>query len=527
MHMSSPSTGTRRGDDHPTLLTGARDWLARHQTVVMAVLIGGAIVLAVIPRWTQLGAQSVWSDEQFTLSQTSGGLTRLRDRGHTEIHTPFFAMLVWLWNHIVSVGAVRARAFSALVTTLGIACVPLMLRRTPIPAPTRWLLTAAVATSGLGFVYGQEIRPYGLLWALAVALTVSHLRLEWEPRTGGPTARRQAVHLGLGVLASLTHLFGLVLAGCSLVVLVARGRMRPLRGLLFLAVVCLPEAIWIIHGRLTVPGFAAGTSWNARPDLSAVTLLLQSVFSWGVPSMTNGGFVWHTPAGPALVIVVLTVALNRYWRRSASSRGTPSPPAISAATGLALLAVLIITSSWLVSQITPLWTPRNLIVVDPVIRIALGLLVVSVPGRPAVRTLLSSALVIVLTAGLATVVSANRSPWKTDFRAAVRLAMATRHTHPEVRIAGNLDPQWAVGTTSHPDDPRTVAALTPDRYVSRLTFPSGVRLADHDTLWLMYLSPQADTDSNTQIMINTASPSQCHPIAITGILAMYCTARAK
>lgn len=171
--------------------------------------------------------------------------------------------------------------------------------------------------------------------------------------------------------------------------------------------------------------------------------------------------------------------------------------------------------------------PRNLIVVDPVIRIALGLLVVSVPGRPAVRTLLSSALVIVLTAGLATVVSANRSPWKTDFRAAVRLAMTTRHTHPEVRIAGNLDPQWAVGTTSHPDDPRTVAALTPDRYVSRLTFPSGVRLADHDTLWLMYLSPQADTDSNTQIMINTASPSQCHPIAITGILAMYCTARAK
>lgn len=41
----------------------------------------------------------------------------------------------------------------------------------------------------------------------------------------------------------------------------------------------------------------------------------------------------------------------------------------------------------------------------------------------------------------------------------------------------------------------------------------------------MYLSPGADTAKNTETMINAASPTQCRPIDITGILAMYCTAK--
>lgn len=161
-------------------------WIEHHETLIIGVLAAVAILVGLIPRWTQPGAQSVWTDEQFSLSQTTGTLKNLRQAGHYEIHTPFFAAVLWIWNHIVSFGAARARAFSALATSLAILAVPLLLRRTPLAPTTRWVLTAAVATSGLGFVYGQEIRSYGLLWSLSVALTCSHIRINLAPTARDP-----------------------------------------------------------------------------------------------------------------------------------------------------------------------------------------------------------------------------------------------------------------------------------------------------------------------------------------------------
>jgi len=187
--------------------------------------------------------------------------------------------------------------------------------------------------------------------------------------------------------------------------------------------------------------------------------------------------------------------------------------------------VLVIVSSWSVSQITPLWTPRNLIIVDPAIRMALALLVVSASRSRWIRTLLSSTLIVLLTLGLGTVASANRNPWKTDFRDAVKLVVTTRKYHPGVQIAGDVSPWWAFGNAAHPKDPRLVKQLTADHHVSRETFPDGVHLHGHDVLWLMYLGPSSSNAANSRIMVNAASPTQCRPIDITGILAMYCTAR--
>ncbi|MCI1748614.1 MAG: hypothetical protein LKI24_11280 [Acidipropionibacterium sp.] len=425
-----------------------RNWLEQHEALVIGILSAIAVVVALVPRWTQLGAQSVWTDEQFTLGQTTGSLHHLRVVGHTEIHTPFFATLLWLWNHLVAAGtagAVRARAFSALVTALAIVCVPAMLRRTPLTALTRWLLTAAIATSGLGFLYGQEIRSYGLLWALSVALTVNHVCLELGETPSRSTKRRCRAHLVLGLLASATHLFGLVLAACSIVTLMTRRRIRPARGLVWLAVVALPEAVWIIHGLVLVPGFAAGTGWNSRPDLLAITQLLQDVFAWGRPTISDGGFLSLSPAGLMLALAVLTIALNRYWSRPAELRQAPPSPALRAAVGLALLALLTIASSWLASQITPLWTPRNLIIVDPALRMALALFVVAASRSARTRALLSSALVVILTVSLISVAAANRHPWKTDFRDAVGWRSPLASTTPECASPGNISPWWAEG----------------------------------------------------------------------------------
>lgn len=436
----------------------AASWIDGHQTLIVGLLAIAAVLVSLIPRWTQLGAQSVWTDEQFTLGQTSGTLKNLRQVGHYEIHTPFFASVLWIWNHIVAFGAVRARSFSALITSLAILAVPLMLRRSPLAPTTRWLLAAAVATSGLGFVYGQEIRSYGLLWALSVALTCSHIRIDLagpgrSPVEGTASRHWGTLHLLLGVLASLTHLFGLVLAAASIVVLMARGRIRPLRGLIGLGVTALPEAIWIIHGTMFVPKFAAGADWNDSPGLDAVNQLFQDVFAWGRPSMADGGFVWHSPAGLWLAIAVLLVALNRFWSRPRATRGRPTTPALRASISLSLLVLLVIAASWLGSQIVPLWTPRNLIIVDPAIRMALALFLVAAVRTTGTRTLVSGALIVLMALSLGSVASANRHPWKTDYRAAIRLAEATRQNHPGVQIAGNINPHWAFGNVPHPNDP--------------------------------------------------------------------------
>lgn len=507
-------------------------WVDANETHIIVALSIMAVVIGILPRWTQLSTQSLWTDEQFSYLEATGPYNNLSRMGLTEVHTPFFATLSWLWHRIVGGGAIRLRALSALCGTLAILVTPLLVRRTPLAPTMRWLLTAIAATSGLGFLYSQELRSYGMLWALALVLTLLHLDLDLArptssraQRTSSP--RKLLLWAGTAELASATHLFGLILAGCSMLLLLARRRVRVLPGLLLMLAVIVPEAAWLVRGS-SVPGFSEGTGWNGTPRSEEIIQLMQNFFPWGRPSIGPGGFYWTSGTGLILAAAFLLVAVRVRIRRT-KPHDCPiggSLPEARAASSLALLGGLVVAAAFLVSQITPLWTMRNLIVADPALRIALTLSVVTACRTRTARTALTSCVLIISSLSMASIAAGNSQPWKTDFRGAANLIVQTRREDPGVRIGGNVSPFWATGTHLDPASPSTKRMFARDYYAKPNLFPAGIRGTGHDTLWIMYTGVSGSNGKLSATMANVVDPNRCSPIHLEGLGAIYCTAES-
>lgn len=507
---------------------------------VVVVLIVLALGAGLVPRWTQLGNQSLWTDERFSYLETTRGLRNLLATAPTEIHTPFYADCLYLWNHLLVPSPAHTRALSALCTSLAILAAPLLLRHSPLGRTASRIVAAMLATSTLGFLYGQETRPYGMLWAASAVLTLTHVNLDLADLSPTPEAgaRRRgllALWTATALLASASHLFGLLLAGASIVILIARRRVRVLPGLATAALAAVPQAVWILHGELSVRGFAAGAddgSGGKAPTISSITSLVQDVFGWGSPSMGDGGFRFTSPLGLLMAVAVGVAAVYLYARRSTHDKparprpGSPvsDDPVMAAAGSAGLLALVTIVMCFALAQLTPIWTERNLIVVDPALRIGIGLLVAGASLRPRVRTGLVAALLAVSTASMSSVAMANRHPWKTDFRDATGLIMATRGT--STRVGGDTGPDWAVGTRWKWTSAPVAGVIRGTYHMNRHDFPEGIRLTDYPTLWLVYLGPvsQQRIRTATSDMIDATSRSHCRAVEITGIAAMYCTA---
>lgn len=506
----------------------------------VAALIALALLAGLVPRWTQLGNQSLWTDERFSYLETTRGLRNLRRTAATEIHTPFYADCLYLWNHILTPSAAHTRALSALCTTLAILAAPLLLRHSPLGRTAVWVATAMLATSTLGFLYGQETRSYGMLWAASAVLTLTHLNLDLADRSPAPAAVRRrhgllALWTVTAVLASAAHLFGLLLAAASMLMLIARRRVKMLPGIAATALAAIPEAVWILHGETSVSGFASGASDGSggkAPTVSSVASLLQDVFGWGTPSMSAGGFTFTSPLGLLMAVAVGVTAVYLYASRSTHDRSArPRPevpvsddPVMAAAGGAGILALVTIVMCFVLAQLTPIWTERNLIVVDPALRIGIGLFAAGASRRPRVRTGLVAALLAASLASVSSVAIANRHPWKTDFKEATELIMETRGT--ATRVGGDTGADWAVGTRWDWAATSVATTMRGTYRMNRHDFPEGIRLTDHPTLWLIYLGPvdQQRIQTATSDMINATGRSHCRAVDVTGIAAMYCTA---
>ncbi len=531
--VNTPPATTSRAKPTAPGLRRLLTWALEHELLIVVVLSSLVVIMGVIPRWTQLGAQSLWTDEQFTYRETTGTYENLTQLGQTEVHTPFFATLLWLWHQVTGGGPVRIRAFSALVCTLAILAVPALLRRSRIPARTQWILMAIMSTSTLGFLYSQEARSYGLLWALSIALTTAHLNLDLRQERAQARTRRNtlvidsslAMWATIAIIISATHLFGLILAGCSIVLLIARRRVRLPTGIILLVVAAVPEAAWMIRGLFT-PDFAAGAGWSSSPRSGDIMTVIQNIFGWGTPSMAAGGFYFASATG--LIAMIATLALASHWRLDETSSHPHSPVTInveeSAAKSMAMLALLVLATTFCFSQFVPIWTLRNLIIIDPSVRFSVALIIIAASRRPGRRFLLIITLIAISLASIISVESTNSQPWKTDFRTAARLIVDTRLKHPGVKIGGNPSVDWTIGTSIDPTSKTTVDQFTPDYYARRWRFPEGVRATPHDTLWIMYVGVSKSNESLSQTMVNSAGASHCTPIHIQGLGAMYCTA---
>ncbi len=222
-----------------------------------AIGLAMAIVLGLALRLWNLGAQSVWIDEAYSLRLAA--LSPLQIIGETarDNHPPLYYLLLSAWERIGPPTETWARLLSAIV---GAALVPVFYAfcRGMIPAPGPLLASLLIAISPMAVWHSQDARMYALVLLctyLALLLFLRYLR-------GGSSL--ELFGFGTALLAALyTHPYGVFLFPILLVHLVCvRKEVGSLRFIRTTSVLLLVGAaylpwLWIILTRAThVAGFS-------------------------------------------------------------------------------------------------------------------------------------------------------------------------------------------------------------------------------------------------------------------------------
>jgi mannosyltransferase len=162
----------------------------------------GLVALAAALRLWEIGQQSFWLDEAFTvdLVQRPFG-DMLSGVASTESTPPLYYVLAWLWERVFGHGEAGLRSLSAVI---GTATVPVAWRAArELFTPAAGLIAAALVAVNPFFVwYSQEARSYTLL-VLMAALSLLLLGRALRERT----LRSYALWALVAALALCTHYF--------------------------------------------------------------------------------------------------------------------------------------------------------------------------------------------------------------------------------------------------------------------------------------------------------------------------------
>lgn len=242
----------------------------------MRIALVMLFLIALIPRWTRLGRESLWFDEGWTwwlVTQPAGQMFRLM---RADTVAPLYFYLLHAWTRLFGDGSYALRGMSAMFATLAVVPWLALARRTFVTKSALLAAAALVATSFMQEQYSREARPYALmglvtLGALCCVPTLANKR-SW-PAMGG---------FALGVVAGMyTHnTMALYAASLALAWLVWPGE-RPLK--LRLPDLAIVVAICVVAYLPWVPTlreqarWVGSNFWAARPGFFEANLVTSAV----------------------------------------------------------------------------------------------------------------------------------------------------------------------------------------------------------------------------------------------------------
>lgn len=207
---------------------------------IRALLLLGAFVLLL----AGIQQQSLWLDEaraadavydagrlpegmRDTLRYLRDSFQQTFERVRSDVHPPFYLLLLDAWTLLVGESELALRLPSALAGLIAVAGVA-ALARLWFSQRAGWFALILLVTSGFFLQYAQQARMVTLLLALATLMLLAYTHHERRPR------RSSAVWLILtSTLALYTHYAALVLLVLLLIYTLIRRRWR-LAGLLLL-----------------------------------------------------------------------------------------------------------------------------------------------------------------------------------------------------------------------------------------------------------------------------------------------------
>jgi hypothetical protein len=497
---------------------------------VFLLLAGLVIVASVGARLALLARQSYWIDELFSVNESAGSFAAMLRTGATEVHTPLYAALLWVWITLGNTHEVWTRLFSTLCGLAAVVATHRGLRAVPLGGHVRWALTVATAAGGTSLVYSLETRSYTLLLLGSVGLTASTLRAALAARSADDVGLRgRLTWLAWSALAATAHLFGVVLTLAAVLILImaTAGGWAPGRGgravtwVLLGAAGCAPQAAWLLAG-LSRPGFAAGTAWIQAPDGQDVWDLVTTTFSSGGLTMHQDGFAWTSPAGAVAAAALCLVAAVA----GLMARSRPAGETCEARAAVVLLALggIVTLLAVGVSQWRHLWTLRNMVVVEPALLWGVICLAAAAARTAAGARRVATATVVLLGVGLVPAATGLSRPYKTDFRGLFTYLMEVRAQQPDATFVflGESPTQgWQTAADRPADDP---AWRTLYRHTVYASESSIVAVRRPGPLVVSLYRSSADTrvDDEVADIVRRAGAERCHGVPIHGLAVVHC-----
>lgn len=329
--------------------------------VVAALATVGAVVLY----FTGLDRQSLWLDELYSATSSTGGLSELIEFWLWDRHPPVYGLLLWAWSALFGTGEAALRALSATAAAVTVAATYLVGRRV-LPGRIVATTTVLLAGSTTVLVYAQEVRVYAMLLLASTLATLTWLSALRAARTPGGRGIR-GIHWPFalaGLFAASLHYYGAALVVFQLayltVVAIRVGGLRAVPILSGLIALGPPAVELTLHLPYLLSGL--GSNWIQEPDLSLVKNL--------IGFQLNSNVAWL-----ATILVVPLASLTSAGRRNASRH-------VSDVVGdtetrrhlidLAYLAVVPIGVLAASSSIVPTLIARNSIIVLPAVTILLA-----------------------------------------------------------------------------------------------------------------------------------------------------------
>jgi len=320
-------------------------------SIYLILLIASLIVLSNLDR------QSLWVDEIFS-AHTSIKVFSLNEMFtqyiFKDVHPPLYPILLYYWSDVIGNSDFTIRLLSFFFIIISFSFSYFLLNKYFTKQIAIIFIALSTFTPGILY-YAQEARTYALLYGLANLLSVLFIIFVFKIKENKNIQINLLIpYLFLGVLICYTHFFGyilifalsIVLLGYSLFLHRKKAIFQLLTTSLLIGIFAL---IWlfIIFYYGDIIDKTSGNFWIKNDYFS---LLL------GVGAMLFGSIKSITVLIVLFVLIIFIILpLHLFFKASKKQIFILFP------------LLLIITISTLISLHTPITTPRNLIVIIPLI----------------------------------------------------------------------------------------------------------------------------------------------------------------